>query len=257
MMNTINWKLKEHRQILDSGVKHNLLLDLVSTKYKKNAYEMWKKFPRERAEQLGCTFSDKTPSDSLREVFVENIYNVKGFVPKAGEVVVDVGANYGDTAIWWSKIHGAQVHAFEPLTNVYTELERNVSFNSANVVTYNTALGSGERISGTDDGYMLTFSNSAASILFDSRKLDDFNFERVDLLKIDVEGFEYSVLKGASSTIQKHMPRIILETHSSSLFSQCDSFLRQFGYSIREEGPRGTTYLSWMDQIRNLFYSPS
>ena len=66
--------------------------------------------------------------------------------------------------------------------------------------------------------------------------LDSYSFKRVDLLKIDVEGFELDVLLGAENTIRQFKPRIIIETHSKELRKKCHAFLSSLGYSLKVEG---------------------
>ena len=88
-----------------------------------------------------------------------------------------------------------------------------------------------------------------------TKRLDDYSFDRVDFLKIHVEGFEYEVLKGAESTINKFKPRIIIETYSDALGRICDQYLLNHGYSLRLEGRTGTVKAPGMDRVTNLFYN--
>jgi hypothetical protein len=62
-------------------------------------------------------------------------------------------------------------------------------------------------------------------INFETRTLDSFNLEKVDILKIDVEGFECDVVEGAFNTISKHKPKIIIETHGSKSRENAQNFL--------------------------------
>ena len=92
------------------------------------------------------------------------------------------------------------------MVNVFNVLEENIKLNDVDVTAYNLALGNGEEISGSSDGIMFS---SGGDIKIRSEKLDHYSFERVDLLKIDVEGFELDVLLGAENTIRQFKPRII------------------------------------------------
>ena len=71
-------------------------------------------------------YPEHAPSLSLREIFTQGIYNIEGFTPAKGQVVLDVGANYGDSSIWWAKKFGAKVVAFEPLNDVFIELGKEI-----------------------------------------------------------------------------------------------------------------------------------
>ena len=54
-----------------------------------------------------------------------------------------------------------------------------------------------------------------------------------DVIKIDVEGAELSVLKGAATTLRKYHPAVLIEAHSVALANGCESLLGNLGYSIR------------------------
>jgi Methyltransferase FkbM domain len=53
------------------------------------------------------------------------------------------------------------------------------------------------------------------------------------LLKIDVEGAEHPVLRGAADLIQRGRSEIFLSTHSAELHRQCSDFLNELGYVVR------------------------
>lgn len=54
-----------------------------------------------------------------------------------------------------------------------------------------------------------------------------------DLVKIDVEGAELSVLKGFSRSLERHKPVLFLEVHSRKLAKLCRDFLATRGYTLR------------------------
>jgi hypothetical protein len=85
--------------------------------------------------------------------------------------------------------------------------------------------------------------------------LDNDSFDGIDLLKVDVEGFELDVLKEAETTICRFKPRIIIETHSKGLRMKCHEFLSSNRYKLKVEGRTVTSKAKGMDKITNLFYS--
>lgn len=67
--------------------------------------------------------------------------------------------------------------------------------------------------------------------------IDSFSYDKVDLLKIDVDGYDFKVLQGAEETIKKHRPKIYIELCQYTLSEQENSlkdvfeFLGNFGYA--------------------------
>jgi FkbM family methyltransferase len=128
---------------------------------------------------------------------------------RPGETVIDAGANIGSTALACAVVVGSsgRVVAIEPHPRIFTYLKLNISRNAAyHVEAIQCALG---RESGvvhfsdrrSDD------QNSIASngqIKVPIERLDDIAPEgRISLLKVDVEGYEYHVFKGAENTLAR------------------------------------------------------
>lgn len=61
------------------------------------------------------------------------------------------------------------------------------------------------------------------------KRLDDYEFERIDFIKIDVEKYEYDLLLGAKNTLCKHSPGLYIEIFDDC-FSKVDKLLREYGY---------------------------
>ncbi len=134
---------------------------------------------------------------------------------------VDVGANIGFLSLLGASEVGKQgrVYAFEPFPNTYEILRANKAINHfEQIEIFPVALGAEV---GTAMIYPEQDNRGGASILnhhsdkgvqIEVKKLDDFAFDRpIDVIKIDVEGFEFDVLKGALSTIKKDQPKLIIE----------------------------------------------
>lgn len=169
-------------------------------------------------------------------------------------VVFDVGANIGVFALVMSRMapHG-QVFAFEPATENFDYLEKNLAANGAgNVVAvrcavydqsgtvpfvFSPAAPSGSFVApGTE--------HAAKSQLVRAVSMDDFvserGLKRVDLIMVDAEGAEMAVLRGAVQTLGEFRPALLVEVNPVSL--------RRFGgASFRElvdELRRGRTLFS-------------
>ncbi len=97
--------------------------------------------------------------------------------------------------------------------------------------------------------------SAGREISYKSVKIDDLDLTQLDLLKIDVEGFEVKVLQGALQTITKLKPKIIIETHSLKLRAACHEILQSLGYVLKKEGRTIYNTSREMDQVTNLFYA--
>ena len=129
---------------------------------------------------------------------------------KNDRVAVDVGAHCGLWTCQLSKFF-QKVECFEPLPRHIECWNKNVGWRS-NCSLHQVALGSqtGECGISVVDGLS---GRSHVSEGTDMKMLclDDFNFKNVDLIKIDVEGYEYFVIKGGEKTILESKPAMIVE----------------------------------------------
>jgi len=154
------------------------------------------------------------------------------------KIFVDAGANLGSYTIRLASYY-FRVFAFEPEPNNFRKLLKNIELNSlTNVTAYNFALGSkfdelNLYPSGSASTLLPNFVN-VSPIKVKVVPLDEF-VDEADVVKIDVEGFEYEVIKGMEKIINKNKPYILIEHHDfrhykTNLFPQIESFLNSRGY---------------------------
>ena len=207
------------------------------------------------AKKQGFLFDEDADDGLLKEIFLERIYDVTGFIPKSNEVLIDIGAAYGETAVYWSKKYGALVWAFEPNPISYNIMLKHISLNKieGKIFPFNIAIGDGRTIRYSKFGNLYTVSNGGIELK--TERLDNFIFPRVDIIKIDVEGSEYVVLNGSLKIIKDFHPRIIIETHSKELREKCLNLLYGLNYRIiyHDRPRKGSSY--WMNEVRNNFLS--
>lgn len=150
----------------------------------------------------------------LLEIFVEDCYGVYK-LPK-NPLVFDCGANIGTFALFvkWSRPAG-RVVCVEPSINNREYLEENVfSFQGHGVEVISKALGSNvgvAKIGGATSDTMRIDKNIGEDV--DVVPLSDLINEPVDLVKIDVEGFERYVVEGIGDKIH-FVKRIVVECHA-------------------------------------------
>jgi FkbM family methyltransferase len=160
-------------------------------------------------------------------------------------VAIDAGANVGITTALISQCASkGQVYAFEPAQTVFPILERNLNYNNLkNARAYNIALTNkiGCSFFHAQSAYGFLTSNSAVGHPIRTSTIDDFvgaeGIQRLDFLKIDVEGFEQSVLDGAINSIQHFKPLIFMEFNSWCLIAHSRLNPLTFAESILDQFP--------------------
>ena len=155
-----------------------------------------------------------------------------------GDIVFDIGANIGEVSLNAAKLVGdsGSVHSFEPASECCCKLQKNVSLNSfETIVINNIGLGDlkGDFFISTEfknnrGGFRIQPSgNNNPNIKVDT--LDNYvssiSPEKINLIKIDVEGFEYNVLKGGEKAIEKYRPLLFIEINDTNLRQQNSSAL--------------------------------
>jgi FkbM family methyltransferase len=157
-----------------------------------------------------------------------------------GAVTLDIGANIGITALIAREASpNGEVHAFEPSKEIFGYLERNVRHNDVTGVTLvNSAVGATDgQVTFHTDAYQAgSHIVSDSHVAYDhvSRdqepvtlvSLDSYcrahSFGHIDLIKIDVEGFELDVLRGARDICRNFNPIVIAEFNTWCLLAYAD-----------------------------------
>ncbi|MGD9968706.1 MAG: FkbM family methyltransferase [Hyphomonadaceae bacterium] len=129
-------------------------------------------------------------------------------------VVFDVGANVGIYTVLFSKLAPyGQVHAFEP-TSTIEMLQTNLEHNGcANVTVHAAALG--QEAGALEDNIYRIWGADPERLPYRFETVDTLTeslaLSRLDLLKIDVDSFDFEVLQGAVKTLDKFDPVLVVE----------------------------------------------
>ncbi len=160
-----------------------------------------------------------------------------------GDTVLEVGANLGAHTLALAQLvgEGGCVHAFEPQRLVFQTLAGNLALNSVtNVFAYQKAVGEapgrimvpvldyrrevnwgGLELGGWEQG------EAVEQITIDSLSLTACHF-----IKVDVEGMELSVLKGARQTIRRFEPLLYVENDRADKAPTLIAYLDELGYDL-------------------------
>ncbi len=181
-------------------------------------------------------------------------------------VALDIGANIGNHSIFFSR-HFSCVHSFEPHPRIFDLLSFNAKL-AGNVVPYNFGLGEKEESLELYENWENMGSSSikhrysaqAGKVTIGIKRLDDIelNAGPITFMKIDVEGFESSVIRGAWGTIRKHQPLILMEQLESEFVAGSTKsleVLKEEGYVFCWNQPWATSR-GWLERrmntVRNL-----
>jgi FkbM family methyltransferase len=169
---------------------------------------------------------------------------------KYGHALFDIGANVGYYTVLGARLVGPSgtVVAVEPVVRNLAYLYRHVVLNKVCNVsiisaacsgTVSLATFSGGRNCATGhlcDNHGETEQSQEKPFLVPTVTVDAIS-QRLgilpDVIKVDVEGAEISVLEGALATLREAKPAIFLSTHSDSLRHGCLEYLRQLGYASK------------------------
>lgn len=154
--------------------------------------------------------------------------------------VVDVGANIGNHTLFWSAVAGARIIAFEPNPKALTLLRSNLELNdlAGRVELHAVALGSRDGRGDVVDCNPLNMGTATVAHSghgeIEIRRLDDVIGQRhIDLIKIDVEGMEVEVLRGAQATLRRCRPILLIEAATLPHLQAIDAELQPEGYRKR------------------------
>jgi FkbM family methyltransferase len=162
--------------------------------------------------------------------------------------IIDIGANIGNHSLFFSEfLEYDIIHSFEPYADNFELLQKNMDGRKAKL--YQTALSDkkGEMVlynsELNNNGGFSLHPQPHSFVVYDKidvTTLDSYKLKNISMIKIDVEGHEEEVLKGAVDTIKKNHPIIFVENLGHGypeLFKvdRLDSFFNQIGYIKKEE----------------------
>ena len=179
----------------------------------------------------------------FKEIFIDQVYEKHpAFCLRPGWRVFDVGANIGLFTLRAALCGAKQAFAFEPNPETFARLQVNLRRNRlSNVRAIAKAVGEVPRRAWLVPGATSTLAQMAAvpvcgaspnveiEVTTLSAVLQQERILVVNLLKLDVEGAEAEVLRGAESELAR-VERIVMEYHSAELLAACERILRRHGF---------------------------
>jgi FkbM family methyltransferase len=211
---------------------------------------------------ISCLIDHSIYFYSLKEPAWDNLFSIL----KKDFVIMDIGANIGFHTLNFARLcNEGHVFAFEPDRISFQMLATNIQQNHfKNVSTFSIALGAHQ---GKLPFYKMYVNNPGANRILNQPPSSHFgeewvdvntcdqlaeqlHFSKLDLIKIDVEGFELFVLEGASKVIEKYKPILFIELAEANLRehdltpSALVEHIERLGYTIKDAKTMNTLNLS-------------
>jgi len=150
------------------------------------------------------------------------LYIIKNILNK-GDTFVDVGANIGLISVFASKVVGSsgKVIAFEPNPNTLKLLKKNIELNKCtNIITSDHAIGNANKRAKIYDRW--DSNRGSATLIKPETSTDSYDIkistlsdalsdnQKIDLIKLDIEGYELEALKGAENIFNRDTPPALI-----------------------------------------------
>ena len=165
--------------------------------------------------------------------FVVKLYNYKIFY--------DIGACFGNHTVYLHKRNKVKSFCFEPNPDSISFLMQNITCNNINAEVISTALGSSvgnaaiktcnQNFGGSfiQEGEQTHSSDNVVSVTTLDIAIRDHSINPPDFIKIDTEGYEHNILKGAQDVLKNSSPDLFIEIFSEN-YPAIKNTLEQYGY---------------------------
>lgn len=199
--------------------------------YKKMGYGPFKiKLDKKIVKVVGHKDDLNGPFSGIIEIFIKKVYDSKYLDFSKYNTVLDLGAGCGNfTNFALSKNPDLKIILIEPRRIIHTVIEKMITKNNykrENIKIYDFFLGSVESIENN-------FQTNSDKIIVNSEAfLKKFNLKKIDLIKCDIEGSEYSFFQDGS--LLKITNNITLEIHKLDTVENFIKLLKKFKFQIKK-----------------------
>lgn len=195
-------------------------------------------------EEIGYLIKLYSIPLGIYNTFILKQYEFNKQFPKIkaeiGDIVIDGGGGWGDTALYFAHEVGEQgkVYTFEFISNNLTILEKNLKLNPdlrnrIEIIKQPLWEESNKQLYFEDNGpgsKLIQENHSREEKKIETITIDDFvvknNIQKVDFIKMDIEGAELYALKGAINTIKNFKPKLAISLyHAINDFVEIPQFL--------------------------------
>lgn len=207
-------------------------------------------FPFPRPLKSKLLIKDNGGWSVVMEMFINDVYQKDTI--KEGMNIIDIGAHIGGHTMYFAEKVGdtGEVIAIEPEPKNYQELLGNIHLNNfKNIIPLQVALSDHNSIeklyiSPSSTGHSLLSElakNSKTSPFIEvqiktlDRLIEELHLKKIDIIKIDAEGAEMPILKGAEKTLKNnpHVKILVASYHYLSEIQEVQDFLQNMGFKTK------------------------
>lgn len=170
----------------------------------------------------------------------EHLFSLYSQIIKEDFIIIDGGANLGFHTVQFGKLASkGKIYSFEPQNLIYNVLSTNILVNNLSNTVEQFKLGlsdcesieiftSVENPSITMGEFCINwggrgFTEKDGNEKAKTTTIDSFNIDKLDFIKLDIQGFEYKALMGGIKTIKNNMPTIFVENYDG----RCDEKIKE------------------------------
>jgi FkbM family methyltransferase len=183
------------------------------------------------------------------EIFYDKIYERDFVRPSIGDVIVDIGANYGVFSLYSQMFNPKKVYAVEPVKDTFENMKNNLEVYG--VVCINKAISDENgyetfavtEVNGNNfsfknkDGYHPSniINEEVVESITINQLIKDYNIEKIDYLKVDCEGGEKHLFEQIDKEyLKNNINKIAIEYHSQDIFNILMDILTQNNFIIED-----------------------
>jgi len=204
---------------------------------------------------------DAIDNGDIVDVYLDELY---AELPVENNTVVDIGANIGDSSIYFALKGAKKIISLEPFPKNYEMAKKNIELNKFSEKIHLLLQGCSNRndystidpefISGVDSKIFESKNGIKIPITTLDQIIKDHDVEKKSILKIDCEGCEYDILLSSSSEVLQTFSQIFVEYHYG--YKDLRKKLEASGFQVSVTSPGISGQLSFLSRYFNKSRKP-
>lgn len=196
-------------------------------------------------EKVNFKFQDNKNLINTLDLIIAQFYTEEyKWLDVSKKEVVDIGANIGDTAIYFSLSNAKKIHSYEPYPYSYNLAKKNIEINkmqkkiilnNAGVGEKNSQIIINDKYKNVGGSELKTFKKGKSIKILSLENITTSLKLNNSILKIDCEGYEYKILLNTKSKTLRKFKKIMIEYHYG--YKNLEKKLKRSGFKVKHSNP--------------------